>query len=464
MNRESTPAPSHAPNPQAAAFVITACAVTALLVFFVYVENFFFGSIYGIWMYRYFEEKTPIPRWIPLAVLVLLALSVFGVKRLIDKREKTALFAGFLNSVLIQSVLRLAYPFSLGAVVASDRSNSFYTPAAQYSALEILTNFDRLARSFPLHARSNMPGKVLLFEFLGVFTSSPEVMGYLVIVISSLGGLFLYAICKRLFNDRTTAFYALTLYSLVPCKLFFLPLLNTVTPVFMLLVFLLFLVYLENRSAAAASFLGFAVYFTFMFEPSPLVTGILFAFILLYSLRDKKLPPRDLLRLFLYPLLAFAAAHLFFKLVFSFDLVRTFQFVLGDAADFNSAANRDYRIWFGENIKEFFYGVGTPVMVIFIQMLAVMAIHWRKYIKISQWSPEDVFLTGLLATFAFVTLLGINRGEILRLWIYLAVLFQVPASIYLAKIEKGEGWFFLAAGTIMIQALLPLHRVAFVVP
>jgi methylthioxylose transferase len=61
-------------------------------------------------------------------------------------------------------------------------------------------------------------------------------------------------------------------------------------------------------------------------------------------------------------------------------------------------------------------------------------------------------------------ILGINRGEITRLWIYLAVFFQVPTAYFLAKIDYSKGIFYLVACTLVIQCFITLPRVAFVVP
>ena len=73
-------------------------------------------------------------------------------------------------------------------------------------------------------------------------------MGYLIISISAFGGLILYGISKRLFHDKTTALYSFVLYTLIPCKLFFFPILNSVTPVFILGCMYLFLAYIDSKN------------------------------------------------------------------------------------------------------------------------------------------------------------------------------------------------------------------------
>jgi len=446
------------------AMVITACAIGIMMTFLVYSGNFIFGSIKGIWMYRYFEEISTLPRWIPITALSLLALSVFIGGKLIHSYEKTTIIISFPILLVLQFVMRNATPFSLGEIVASDKSNSFYTPSVQYSALEILRNFETLAAAFPSHARTNMPGKILFFEFLGSFTTDPNVLGWLVVVISSLGGVLLYSICRKMFIDRVAAYYAYIFYILIPCRLFFLPLLNTITPLFMLLMILAVVLFTEKSTFLNAWLTGTAVYFLILFEPSPLVTGLIPAGVLFYSLINNKLTKQAILRLIIHASLAFLILHLVFRIFFSFDLFATFQFILGDATHFNQLAGRGYRIWFGENLKEFFYSAGTPIIVIFIYSISQAVAGWDEISKPMRWPYEFIYSISLLTTFAFVVLLGINRGETSRLWIYLAVLFQVPAAVYLAKIRKNTLIFYLVAGTLVVQTLIPLHRVGFASP
>ena len=67
---------------------------------------------------------------------------------------------------------------------------------------------------------------------------------------------------------------------LIPSKNFFFPILNTVTPVFILACLYLFLLYIDRKKAVFLWLLGGALYFLVLFEPTPLVTGIIFLGIL----------------------------------------------------------------------------------------------------------------------------------------------------------------------------------------
>ncbi len=351
------------------ALVITACIIGAIFIYLVHLRNFVFGSELGHWVYPYLSSLPFFPEWILLTVLFLVTLLVFLGGKFIHSYEKITLFVLFLLGVLIQSLIRRIYPFSLGAVVESDTANSFYSPAMSHSALDVLSKFDELVYSFPLHARSNMPGKILLFEFFKLFTSSSEAMGYLIIIVSSLGALLLYGICKRLFHDKRIAFYALTLYVVLPCKLFFYPILNTVTPVFMLLCFYLLVVYLDNKHILLPWLLGVSFFILALFEPSPLITGIVMAGITIHALKEGKLARKELFSLILYAAGGFLIMVLLFYVVFSFNFFQSFMYLLNEARNFNINDGRGYWIWIIENSREFFFGAGVPVMIIFIYMV-----------------------------------------------------------------------------------------------
>jgi hypothetical protein len=163
--------------------------------------------------------------------------------------------------------------------------------------------------------------------------------------------------------------------------------------------------------------------------------------------------------------LGFLGVYIFFLGFFSFNLFEAFQYVLKDAVNFNLIDKRDYWIWIGENPKEFFFSAGIPVMILFIYLASQLISQLRTlHYNITRWSIENIFILSLLVTFCVVLFLGINRGEITRLWIYLAVFFQIPAAFYLAKIEHGKAVFFLVAGTLVVQSILTLQRVGFVIP
>ena len=451
------------PDPHTISLILTCCAISVVFIFLVYSENFVFGSVLGEWTYRYFTEIRSMPLWIPVVALFLLGVIIFLGSKFLQTHEKWVILGSFIAAAAIQIILQKAYYYPMGDLVESDVANSFYSAASRISPYELLSQFQSQVSSLPLHARTNLPGKILFFQLLKTITSSPQTMGYLIITISSLGGVLLYGIVKRLFHDQQAALYAFILYALIPCKQFYFPILNTVTPIFILLGLYLFILYLETKKSSFLILLGIALYALVLFEPSPLVMGILFIGIFLTYVGQKKITKKDALRIFIFPTLSFLAIHLLFSLIFSFNLWQAFQYVLKDAATFNQEANRNYWIWMRENLKAFFFDAGLPIMMLFFYITFALFTQWEVFKrKILQWPVEHLYVSFLILTFAIVVLLGINRGETTRLWIYLAVFFQVPAAIFMSKSGKSHILFFIVTSTLLLQILITLQRVCFI--
>src|SRR5439155_8814339 len=99
-----------------------------------------------------------------------------------------------LAAFAFQACIRSLSPFDLGNVVLSDDANSFYSVTLRYSPRELLGSFHGIAASLPIHAKANMPGKVLLYYLLQTVIKSPESLGYLVMLLSNVGGVLVYVI------------------------------------------------------------------------------------------------------------------------------------------------------------------------------------------------------------------------------------------------------------------------------
>lgn len=275
----------------------------------------------------------------------------------------------------------------------------------------------------------------------------------------------LYGISKRLFYDKTIAFNSFVLYTFIPCKQEFAGILNTVTPLFILISLYLLLVYLDSKNKLYLILLGISLYILVLFEPSPLVMGTLFLGIIFQAMIRKKISIKELISILLLPILSFIVIYFLFKLIFSFDLWQAFQYVLRDAVDFNNRTNRKYSVWLSENLKEFFYGAGLPVMMIFLYIIMSIFSQWKKILReFRDISVENWFSLSLLLTFLIVLFLGVNRGETTRLWIYLAVFFQIPAAYYIANTDKSKMMLFLVACTLIVQTIITLQRVRFLNP
>ena len=449
---------------QPIAMILAFCSISAIFIYLIYDGNFVFGSTEGGWVYTNKPWIASIPKWIPVLSLLFIGIMIFLGSRLIQKREKITLLGCLVLSIGIQIMTSSMVYNTLGDIIMSHDANSFYVASQQNTPTALFSQYQSLENSLPGHASSNMPGKVLFFHFLSLFTKTPQTMGYLIIAISAMGGLFLYGICKHLFHDQKIGLFAFVLYTLIPSKQEFFPILNTVTPVFILISLYLFTTYLDLKKKWFLILLGISLYLLFIFEPSPLTIGILFVGILIRAVAQKRVSGRELVAILLFTILSFFATYLLFISFFSFDIFQAFSYMLKDATQFNAAEGRSYSIWLRENLKEFFYAAGLPVMMVFIYLLFIFFGELKDlFTKGYHWTIENTYLISLLVTFCIVLFLGINRGEVTRLWIYIAVFFQIPAAYFIVKVVKSNLVFFVLAGTLIVQTLVSLQRVVFII-
>lgn len=457
------------------AAAVNICIAAALLIFIslVATKNISFGSAPGNWTYPYYRGITWAPILVSLAALPLIFALLFLTNRYIGGRERGFICLWLITGFFIQLALRSVYPYSLATIIQSDAANSFYKPALEYRAGELLGRYESIAPRMPRHVRSNMPGKIVFFSLLRVFTASPQMIGYLVILLSNIGALLTYAMVKRVFQNSLTAIYSLVLYLFIPAKIFFFPILNTVTPVFILLTLLIFVMYLESRRGMYLMLLGFALYLVLFFEPLPLVMGIVCVALCAKYYFEKKIQKPQLVSIVAYTALSFLGLHLSMLLLTGFNIFEVFALVLRDAVKFNMTDQRGYGIWVVQNLKDFFFNAGIAQMILFFVALGgalaqgVYALRDRVgrggEIRKVLLEPGPLLTLATAAVVLFLDLIGINRGEVVRLWIFLAVFIQIVAAHCCAE-RLGRSTFSLVLVATMVQTTITLSMVGFVYP
>ena len=430
-----------------------------------------FGSVLGHFVYPVAESDLSVRVLLVLALVLPVALAgIHYGNRWIDSRQKLVLALWFVLGTGAVFAIRWLYPFSLGAVVQSDEANSFYSPTLTYSALQFLSQFDQVAPSLPLHAAHNLPGKVLLFHLLQTVTDSPQIMGALIVVISNLAALILFYVVKRLSQNGSVALMSFVLCLFLPARLVFLPILNTVSPVLILAAFWLLLEALESRSRAIYGLLGVLLYVVCLFEPLPLVMGLLFAAMVLRAMATGTLPWIRAVELCVLTAAGFAATHVVFVALFDFDLLHAFRVVLADAVDFNRDDNRLYSVWIFANLKETFLAVGIAQAL----FLVLVVLHLARTLFRAATSPESplatwllenpvVFTLALVGTLAFLDFAGINRGEVTRLWIFLFCFMTATTAWFIDRWQQPRR-FQLILSLTLLQVAVQSETVRFVVP
>jgi hypothetical protein len=147
---------------------------------------------------------------------------------------------------------------------------------------------------------------------------------------------------------------------------------------------------------------------------------------------------------------------------FDFNLAGALRRVAADAAQFNVAAARPYDIWVRQNPVDFLFGVGVCQASLVPAALAA-GLATRNAAQ-GRWSDPIVIVCLMLAAMLVVVdLIGVNRGEVIRLWIFLGCLFQMPSAYVCARLDSRSAAVVVLA-TTLLQDALGSSMVGFIVP
>jgi hypothetical protein len=395
-----------------------------------------------------------------LAVAPPVLLLAWVATRTIDRWEGPTVAAVTVCSVLGQ--VRLQGVNSASLQFVDSEANPFFELARHKSFSNILRHYVRDANSLSMHARSNMPGKTLLYSVLQTISTNPRVLGYVVIALSGAGALLVYLVCRRIFPGRRTALYAIILYVFLPSRLFFVPTsLNTVTPVFILAVVWIFLCWCDHPRRGLLVLLGVTVYLTLLFEPTPLIMLLALVPLTLRASRSKHLAATNLIELVILPALTLLAVHLLFVWLFGFNLFTAFLHVWNDAHRVNRELKRPYAGWLLPNLRELLINSGIGISLLALLRFASIGTTEDGRRSRGVLGAGDALALGVVPTVVLLDLLGVNRGEVTRLWIFVGVLLCILAADQCARLPL---WVFLVLLTgTMLQTALEVSTISFAV-
>jgi hypothetical protein len=441
--------------------LVTAVALALLGCYGVATASWTIGSIEGGWIYNYVRPWTFRPVLVALVVssaaAALLSVEAAG------RRLRTLLMAWVLLATCAHVAMHANAPARLRELYVSPDANSFYSLTQQQSAADLLSRFNRVRLNAPHHARSNMPGKTILTHGLELVSRDPTVLPWLVVILSNLGALLMFVFVRDVFSDTRTALYAAVLYLFVPSRVFFFPLMNTVTPVVVLACACLLMKWLRGGRTIPATLFGISLYGLVFFEPLPLVIGLLFAALSGLALhRDWISIERYILQCCLV-LVTFIATTEAVALITGFRLLFAFRQIQAHALAFNQIEARPYSVWIVSNLGEFLFATGMAQAVLFFAAPLADRLPpgaaWRGWLQ----RPIAVTTIGLLAVLVAIDLAGVNRGEVTRLWIFLACFFQIPAAYFCAR-APNTGPITAVVGLTILHTALAVAMVRFVVP
>ena len=433
------------------------------------------GSAEGGWFYRYLDTV----KSGTVSVCVVSCLVFIGAiaaswplleridpdsgRPLSRVQEWALILAWCILAGLLQGVLRSATPYKFGDLVASDMAHSYYTVARRITSTSILSRFERRRHTWALHAQSNLPGKLLFVRGLTRISMRPESVAWLTVIVSNLGALLLYVFVRDLMADRFVGALSAILYLFTPAKLYFFPLLNTVTPVAVLLCACLMMWWMASQRVIFAVLLGIAVYGLTLFEPTALIIGLLLLVILIHRIASGRFPARTAIIHVGAGMLAFAATYAAMMWGFGFSLVSAFAAVARDAADFNVEKGRPYALWLRQNLFDFAFGVGWCQTVLFAAALADGLYRWAARRRFSNMPPIVLICLSLVGMVGAADAIGVNRGEAIRLWIFLACLAQIPAAYVCRRLGRALAFGVIVVVTL-VQSVVGTAMIAFVAP
>ena len=442
-------------------FVLIVGSVASLLVSYrIARQSLVVGSYEGGWIHPFMAPiaLTPFVVWAIASVAVIVAL-----RWLPDGRHHSwkTIVIWMLLGLGIQGLLRSLTPYTLEQMFASAGANSFYTATLQQDAATVLSDFARVRDTWPIHAHSNLPGKLMVVYALEIVSAQPAVLAWLVVGLSSLGAWLTYVFVRDLFNDRRVALFSLILYLFVPGKLFFFPLMNTLTPTVAMAMAVIVQRWLVTGRVLYATAAGVAVFGVTFFEPIPLVIGVLLAALVARAWRRGNIAGRALVAHVAVGAFAFIATYAAVRIWFGFDLIDAFERVSAGAVGFNQAAGRRYDVWVRQNLTDFFFGMGVCQTLLFG---AALGLGLGETGRGPIWVRPIVVLGLSLSAMLFaIDVAGINRGEVIRLWIFLQCLFQIPAAYVCARLNSRVALAVVVV-TTLLQSALGTATIGFVIP
>ena len=441
----------------AIALGIVASVVTAAFVAF---ERLVVGSAEGGWVYPYVARfhATALLPWLAVAAV---SAALLWSHHYLRRSSALLLTVWILAATGMHGLLRAHAPYDLEAVFVSPAANAFYTVTQEHPPEDVLGRFARVRSTAPLHAQSNMPGKTMLLYALEALTPRTDVLPWLLVLVSNAGAVLMFLLVRDLFDDRTAAWHAAILYLFVPARLYFLPLMNTVTPVVALAYAWLVVRWLRTGKWSYALASAVALYGLVFFEPLPLVLGLLFVAL---AWRAISVGHLDVTRFALQGsaiVLTFIAVAEIVFFASNFALIASMRQIGKHALEFNTEAGRPYAVWVRANLLEFAFGVGACQLALWIWSLID---RLRTPDQRERFTEPLLILCVVLPAIVLVTnLIGINRGEVLRLWIFLACFLQIPAACATARTDSR-----LAVWLIVVFTALPVSvavaMIGFVIP
>lgn len=358
----------------------------------------------------------------------------------------------------------------------------------------LFTEYEKIQTSLTGQSHTHPPGNILFFRLFIFLATKSVAIGKLAVWLSDqlhvnrdylasidvflrnpsfyrasiLSGLFLpllsflsaiptYAIAKVLFSNKVGLIAALLSLS-VPSYILISPQLDQLFVLLAMSFLAIYLLAIQKSNRAAAILAGLFFVFSFFFTIAmSLMLPIVFLLtaILKFPKAGTNLRKDVIISLrktvgekVLWYTIATILVAFFSLSLLKINIALIINAILQINSNYNRGSHgivHSYRYWIFNNLYDFFFFLGIPVTL--LSMLQMFSGKNSDFRRTGQIFAVSVFLFVLL-----LSLLGINRGEVARLWMFLMPLFIIAASVAIHDLGKqsvGATAFLLAIVTGM---------------
>lgn len=438
-------------------------------------------GVKGEWEWSYVPLTTYGRLWLPIIIFIgflLISMYFLRINSVLHNKKKNEMFVlsilVFMAFLIEMGVFYLSRGgfLKLASKIRCPAATSYYTVA--HGVTDIITflgNYVSLMPTFPLHATTNPPGPIIFCWLIDKIPHfSGETVATVIGLLLPLTGCFtifpLYYLGKEVYG-RKVGLYASIMYAVIPSMVLFTPEFDQMYTLFAVSVLYFFYIGLQRQRMAYAFVSGLVcsvgLFMSFCHLVLLFMIGLL-AFLL--YINNKKImiethPPfklaikfvkrseKDLSFMFVIKsLFSFIAglSTLFYGvlLLFNLNILEVYQQAMVFHKIFVSGMT--YSKWVFYNLYDFFIFVGIPLSILFCGKLIT---ELRNVLKSKSIKSLDFQFITFLLTLTVLDVLGTNRGEVARIWMFLMPFVALSGASVLSEIHGNLRYGFLLAMSIL---------------